>query len=141
MDFIIFDTATAIGSFAVGIGLGLTYVIIKSSRDTTEASIVENIFNDLRDSERDLYDIPNNDHEKKKDWASLFFNTLDWLGFQIVHKKINDKKYICYFKDAVLDWYDDFFQNTDYIESEQVQDPKEFDHFKELVKRYKNNIY
>ena len=48
-------------------------MIIKSSRDTTEASIVENIFNDLRDSERDLYDIPNNDHEKKKDWTSLFF--------------------------------------------------------------------
>ena len=46
---------------------------------------------------------------KRKIGRLYFFNTLDWLGFQIINKKIKDKKYICYFKDAVLDWYDDFF--------------------------------
>jgi hypothetical protein len=141
MDSIIVDVATAVGGFAAAVGLGFTYTIIKASKDTTEASMVENIFNDLRDFERDLYDIPKDDIEKKKDWASLFFNTLDWLGFLIINKKIKDKKSICYFKDAVLGWYNEFFLDTNYIEKEQVDDPKDFDHFKALVKRYKDNTY
>lgn len=139
MDSVILDTA-AVGGFAAAIGLGFTYLVIRSNKRTVEANMVENIFNDIR-SERDQYNIPEGDLEKKKDWASLFFYTLDWFGFLVIKKEIKDKKYICYFKDAILAWYDEFFLNPDYIEAEQVKDPKDFDHFKELVKRFKNNTY
>ena len=79
--------------------------------------------------------------EKYKDWASLFFNTLEWFSFLVNTNKIKDHKTVNFFKDAVTSWYDDLFLDTTYIETWQIEDDKQYPEFKKLYNNYKDGKY
>ena len=97
--------------------------------------LVESIFNDLRELERQKYQLPTapTENEKLKDWASLFSNTLEWFSFLVNTNKIKDDKTIDFFKDAVIDWYDELFLDPDYIEPWQTEDKKQYPELKETI--------
>jgi hypothetical protein len=135
------DGAIIGATVLAGVGLILTYSSIRGNRSTIEASMVENIFRDIRSLEGERRKIGVDDMEAKKDWAILFFSTLDWLGFLIINGKIKDGKYVEYFKDGILEWRKDLFLDPNYIDQNLVENPLEFSDFKELVRRYKNNMY
>ena len=138
-DNLLFGVIDAIAGFAV---VGAFIFAIKSYnsfRNAEELKLVESIFNDLRELERQKYQLPTapTENEKLKDWASLFFNTLEWFSFLVNSNKIKDDKTIDFFKDAVINWYDELFLDPDYIELWQVEDKKQYPELKKLYKKFK----
>lgn len=142
-DNLLFGVIDAVAGFAV---VGAFIFAIKSYnsfRNAEELKLVESIFDDLRELERQKYKLPTvpTENEKLKDWASLFFNTLEWFSFLVNSNKIKDHKTINFFKDAVLDWYDELFLDSDYIETWQTENSKQYPELKKLYKAYKDNKY
>jgi hypothetical protein len=130
------DGAQIAAGFATLAGFGIAYFAFKRNRESTETNLAENIFRDLRTLEKEKYELPN-DIDKKKDWASLFFNTLEWFAFLVNEKKIKDEKIKDFFKDAIINWYEKIFLDEDYIEEKQASNDNEYPEFKKLYKKLK----
>jgi hypothetical protein len=130
------DGIQIIAGIVAAIGLVIAYFAFKRNRESIETNLTENIFRDLRALEKEKYGLTE-DIEKKKDWASLFFNTLEWFAFLVNEKKIKDEKIKNFFKEAIVDWYEIIFLDNDYIEDKQVTNAKEFPEFKKLYKKLK----
>ena len=130
------DGVQVIAGIVAAFGLIIAYFAFKRNRESIETNLAENIFRDLRALEKEKYGLPE-DTEKKMDWASLFFNTLEWFAFLVNEKKIKDGKIRSFFKDAIIEWYEELFLDKDYIEDKQVTNPKEFPEFKKLYKKLK----
>lgn len=114
-----------------------------SFRNAEELKLAESIFKDLRDLEKKKYELPIEPTEKEqlKDWASLFFNTLEWFSFLVNKNKIKDRETVNFFKDAVIDWYDNIFLDSMYIEIWQVKKDNEYPELKKLYKDMKKGKY
>lgn len=110
-----------------------------SFRKAEELKLAESIFRDIRELERQKYQLSTapTENEKLKDWASLFFNTLEWFSFLVNTHKLKDSKTINFFKDSMIDWYEELFLDPDYIETWQVEDSKQYVELKKLYKKYK----
>jgi hypothetical protein len=121
--------------FGAMIGLIITFIAFRRNRGTVETDLAEDIFKDLRMLEKEKYEL-SNDIKTKKDWASLFFNTLEWFAFLVNEKKIKDKKIKGFFKEAVTNWHDEIFLDADYIDEDQVTDDNEYPEFKKLYKEF-----
>jgi hypothetical protein len=146
----VINTAQIIAGFAAAGALILTYFTFRSFNKSEETKLAESVFKDIRMLEDQKSKIQKDSvlaheraeiQESKKDWASLFFNTLEWLSFLINNKKIKDKKIVSYFKPALLAWYNDIFLDVDYIELDQVNDPKDYPELKKLIEDLKSGRF
>jgi hypothetical protein len=121
------NIAQILAGFAAAIALIITYFTFRSFGKSEET-----------------YNLPAPQpiHEDKyKDWASLFFNTLEWLSFLINTNKINDSQIIGFFKPAIVGWYDIIFLDRYYITEDQVNNEKEYKEFKKLIKELKSGRF
>jgi hypothetical protein len=139
--------AQIIAGFVAAIALFITYFTFRNFGRSEEIKLSESVFKDIRSLEEQKSKVEESSPfptallERRKDWASLFFNTLEWLSFLINNKKIKDKKIISFFKKAIIDWYDDIFLDTSYITQEQVEDSDEYRELKKLYKELTEGKY
>jgi hypothetical protein len=134
------DTAQIIAGFAAAAALIITHFTFRNFGKSEEIKLAESVFKDIRMLEDKKSELPGYQQmyeDKYKDWASLFFNTLEWLSFLINSHKIKDEKIIGFFKDGIIEWYEKIFLEKYYITKEQVNDSKEYKEFKKLYKRLK----
>jgi len=66
---------------------------------------------------------------------SRLFNTLEWYAFLVNKNEIKYKSIIKYFKDTILDYYEDNFLAD--ATAEQISDPEEYPEFKQLYQDLK----
>lgn len=108
---------------------------------TQQIKMAESVYKHLKQLEKELSDFPYEvDHptkttEAKKHWDSRLFNTLEWYAFLVNKNEIKDKSIIKYFKDTILDYYEDNFLAD--ATAEQINDPEEYPEFKQLYQDLK----
>lgn len=130
--------ATWIGPIAAAGGLIFTGLQLRVNNKTNQLEILETVYKDIKDLEQKYYDEYEDKSEKNvKSWDYQFFNQLEWFSFLINEKKLKDKKLINYFKPAIIGWYDNMF--IDNFDKTVVDDPKQFEEFKKLYKKFKEN--
>ena len=135
----IFDFFNNIDFFAAIIataGLFFTAFVFLKDEKTKQLQIAEGIFKDLRDLENQYYEKYYQENEyKKKNWSSIFFNTLEWFSFLINHGKLSDKEMIVFFKEAIISYYEDIFCKI--YDFKTINDNTQFSEFKHLYKKLK----
>jgi hypothetical protein len=118
------------------IGLFFTAYVFLKDEKTKQLQIAEGIFKDIRDLENQYYVNYYQESEyKKKNWSSIFFNTLEWFSFLINNRKLNDKEMIYFFKDAIIIYYEDIFCKI--YDAQIINDNTQFPEFKQLYKKLK----
>src|SRR5215208_847529 len=87
------NIAQILAGFAAAIALIVTYSAFRNFNKSEETKLTESVFKDIRTLEDKQHKLPGQQpmyEDKYKDWASLFFNTLEWLSFLINTDKIKD---------------------------------------------------
>jgi hypothetical protein len=118
------------------IALFYTIVTFRRTKRLDQITLSNNIFNDLRDLDRELAKIPSGSQydDARSPWYSRTFNTLDWLSFLINEKVINERKMIEYIKPIIVRYYEDTFLKNASIDE---RDAKSYQQFKTLYQTIK----
>jgi hypothetical protein len=105
------DYIQIIVAIIYAIALFYTVVTFKRTKELDQITITENIFNDLRQLDRDLSKIPSgSQHDPSRiELYSRLINTIDWLSFLVNKKAISDKRMIEYMKPTLMQYYEDSF--------------------------------
>lgn len=146
MDYVLIGTVTFEDVFSsidfaaailAGIGLFYTAKSIRKEDKTKQLGIAESLFKEIREIENKFYeDKIYKKNEGKKDWAEIFFNTLEWFSFLINKKKLSDKELIGFFRDAIIQYYDEIFCKI--YDAKYINDETKFPEFKKLYKEMKS---
>jgi hypothetical protein len=118
------------------IALFYTIVTFRRTKRLDQITLSNNIFNDLRDLDRELAKIPSGSQydNARSPWYSRTFNTLDWLSFLINEKVINERKMIEYMKPIIVRYYEDTFLKNASVDE---RDSKSYQQFKTLYQTIK----
>ena len=118
------------------IALFYTIVTFRRTKRLDQITLSNNIFNDLRDLDRELAEIPSGSQydNARSPWYSRTFNTLDWLSFLINEKVINERKMIEYMKPIIVRYYEDTFLKNASVDE---RDSKSYQQFKTLYQTIK----
>jgi len=119
------------------IALFYTIVTFRRTKRLDQITLSNNIFNDLRDLDRELAKIPSGSQydNARSPWYCRTFNTLDWLSFLINEKVINERKMIEYMKPIIFRYYEDTFLKNASVDE---KDSKSYQQFKILYQTIKN---
>ncbi|HYX54881.1 MAG TPA: hypothetical protein VE818_01865 [Nitrososphaeraceae archaeon] len=119
------------------IALFYTIVTFRRTKRLDQIILSNNIFNDLRDLDRELAKIPSGSQydNARSPWYCSTFNTLDWLSFLINEKVINERKMIEYMKPIIVRYYEDTFLKNASVDE---KDSKSYQQFKTLYQTIKN---
>ena len=103
------DYIQIIVSVIYAIALFYTVITFKRTKELDQIKITETIFNDLRESDRELSKIPSgSQHDPSRiELYSRILNTVDWLSFLVNKKVINDRRMIEYMKPTLMQYYED----------------------------------
>ena len=103
------DYIQIIVSVIYAIALFYTVITFKRTKELDQIKITETIFNDLRESDRELSKIPSgSQHDPARiELYSRILNTVDWLSFLVNKKVINDRRMIEYMKPTLVHYYED----------------------------------
>ena len=112
-----------------------------TNKNKWQFDLAKEIQNDIADYNGELAVVDNNDDHAKKLLVERLFNTLEWLGFLINNKEFKNDAIIDYFKQMVIQYYENTFLNSKFITKKQIEDIDEFPEFKQLYKDYKNYKY
>ncbi|RLG15056.1 MAG: hypothetical protein DRN66_00445 [Candidatus Nanohalarchaeota archaeon] len=124
--------ATA-STFIAGIGLFLNWWAVKENTKTRQLQLMNDVFKSIKETELLLYkEYKSTDAETKKEWDSLFFNSIEQFAFLVNEKYIKDKKIAGFFDDAVVMWYEEIFLKPKHYTKEEIDNPKIFPEFKKL---------
>lgn len=142
-DNIVINIIDVIAGLATASAFIIAVFSYRSFRNAEEIKLAESIFKDLRELEKKKYELPTEPTkiEAYKDWASLFFNTLEWFSFLVNKKKIKDNKIPEFFKQAIIAWYEKIFLDEDYVDKEIIDNQEEFPEFKKLYTDLKKGKY
>ena len=117
--------------------IALFYIVtFRRTKRLDQITLSNNIFNDLRDLDRELAEIPSGSQydNARSPWYSRTFNTLDWLSFLINEKVINERKMIEYMKPIIVRYYEDTFLKNASVDE---RDSKSYQQFKTLYQTIK----
>jgi hypothetical protein len=119
------------------IALFYTIVTFRRTKRLDQITLSNNIFNDLRDLDRELAKIPSGSQydNARSPWYCRTFNTLDWLSFLINEKVINEREMIEYMKPIIVRYYEDTFLKNASVDE---KDSKSYQQFKTLYQTIKN---
>ena len=103
------DYIQIIVSVIYAIALFYTVITFKRTKELDQIKITETIFNDLRESDRELSKIPSgSQHDPSRiELYSRILNTVDWLSFLVNKKVINDRRMMEYMKPTLMQYYED----------------------------------
>lgn len=78
--------------------IALFYIIVtfRRTKKLDQITLLNNIFSDLRELDRELARIPTGPQydDARSQWYSHIFNSVNWLSFMVNEKVISDKKMI-----------------------------------------------
>jgi hypothetical protein len=94
---------------AAGLGFFLTFLTFRRIGTTEQVKLVEKIKDTLYDLDKELPTIEDDDEDALSLWDSRLFNTLEWYSFLVNKKKITDKSIKEYFKDVIINHYEEHF--------------------------------
>ncbi|MCD6092480.1 MAG: hypothetical protein J7J38_00475 [Candidatus Aenigmarchaeota archaeon] len=124
----------SVSSFFACVGLLLNRWAVRENNKTRQLQLFENTFNNIKETERLLYDkYKKLDPDAKKEWDSLFFNTLEFFAFLVNENHLN-KKLSKFFNDAIIDWYERIFMK---YHNKDISNPKIYPELKKLYKLIK----
>jgi hypothetical protein len=134
-----------VASGAVVLALIFTGLTFRRVGKTEQIKMAEGTYKDLKELEKELPELPPDvttgdaDSKAKTHWNSRLFNTLEWYSFLVNKEQIKDEAIIKYFKDAIVDYFENNFQNE--ATEEQITDTDEYPEFKQLYKEFKNGKF
>lgn len=131
------DIFTIIGAIAAAIGLFYTALKIKNDARVRELASTESVFKDIQALAKELDEYNQKADNDKETWDFRFFNQLEWFSFLVNHKKIKDAELVSFFSDSIIEWYEKIF--LVHMDKEIIDDPKQFEEFKKLYTKFKNN--
>jgi hypothetical protein len=116
------EARTAIGSLAAAVGTcvaaaGLWYAWrgIKQNTRAMELQVLESIFRDVRELDREyIAEFESWTHQQKNAWSAAFFNTVEYLCF-VVNRQITTDEALrrFFFSDALPAWQKMLKQHAD----------------------------
>jgi hypothetical protein len=94
--------------------LFFTIVTFRRTKRLDQITLLNNIFNELRDLDRELTKIPSEFqyNDVRSQWYTRTFNSVDWLSFMINEKMITDKKIIPHMKPVIATYYEEIFKKN-----------------------------
>ena len=101
--------AAAFAAILAAVGLFFQAFSIRQSKRTMEAQLFESLFRDIRDLERELGVIPDEDEDERLKWRNRFLQTLEFFCFLVHEEYLSRASVVEYFKDAVVNWHDTVF--------------------------------
>jgi len=127
---IIGSIATAFGTILAGVGLIGTWLGIRQNTRGMELQVLESIFRDIRELDRQwIAEFNLWNPAQKTAWSATFFNTVEYLCFVVNHRITEDgvlKRF--FFDDALPAWRKMF---TEHVQNGIIKDtPKMFPEFK-----------
>lgn len=127
--------AAVISAIFAGVGLFLNYLALRENNTTRQLQLLNDSFKDIKDTEKLLYtDYKNKD---KKEWDSLFFNSVEYFSFLVNENFIKNDKIASFYDDAIIMWYEEIFKKH-YTKKERDK-PNVFPEFKQFYHRIKEN--
>lgn len=93
-----------VANIFAGCGLFATCWAIIENNKTRQLKLFSDSFENIHDVERLLYTDSNTTKNAKtrKNWLSLFFNSLEQFAFLANEKFLDDKRLVGFFKDAII---------------------------------------
>ena len=93
------------------IALFYTIVTFRRTKRLDQITLLNNIFSELRDLDRELAKIPSGSqhNDDRSQWNSRIFNTVNWLSFMVNENVISDKNMIEHLKPIIVRYYEDTF--------------------------------
>jgi hypothetical protein len=120
-----------VSAVAAASGLILNWRALVENTKTRQLQLLNEVFRSIRDTELLLYTkYKKASPEERRDWNSLFFNSLEHFAFLVNEGFIKDKKMVGFFDEAVIAWYEEIFQ--EHYSSKEIRNSKEFREFKKL---------
>jgi hypothetical protein len=107
-------------------------VTFRRTKRLDQITLLNNIFSDLQDLDREIAKIPSGSQydDSRSQWYPRIFNSGNWLSFMVNEKVISDKKMVEYIKLVIIQYYEDIFlQNTSIAERNSTS-------YKEFKKLY-----
>jgi F0F1-type ATP synthase membrane subunit a len=125
----------AISAIATFLALVAAVWALFLSRRATQVQVFESIFKDIRELEATYFQAySGQSEEKKRQWATLFFNTLEYFAFLLNRKMLPAQIFLEFYKPAFLKWYEMFLA---FASNHEKNDPNIYPEFKKLVMRFK----
>jgi len=93
------------------IALFYTIVTFRRTKRLDQISLLNKIFSDLRDLDREVANISSESKydDIRSQWYSRIFNSVNWLSFMVNEKVINDKKMLEHIKPLIMNYYENVF--------------------------------
>jgi len=93
------------------IALFYTIVTFRRTKRLDQISLLNKIFSDLRDLDREVANISSESKydDIRSQWYSRIFNSVNWLSFMVNEKLINDKKMLEHIKPLIMNYYENVF--------------------------------
>ena len=93
------------------IALFYTIVTFRRTKRLDQISLLNKIFSDLRDLDREIANISSESKydDIRSQWYSRIFNSVNWLSFMVNEKVINDKKMLEHIKPLIMNYYENVF--------------------------------
>lgn len=113
----------------------MTYLTFRRIGTTEQVKLVEKIKDSLYELDKELPTIKDDDEDALSLWDSRLFNTLEWYSFLVNKKKITDKNLKEYFKDVIINHYEEHFLER--ASEQEKNDPDQYHEFKTLYKELK----
>jgi hypothetical protein len=125
-----------ISGLAAAAGVWFAGWQLRESRKATQLQVFDATFKDVRALEHEYYtSVQGTGEAQEQQWCNRFFNTLEYLAFLINTKLVPDKLILRFYKDALIEWYDEIFLTKATID--QRTNRERFPELKQLRERLK----
>ena len=126
--------AAVVAAIVAVVAAAFAYLQLRESSRATQLQVFDATFTKLRALEDDFYTKnPKSDSAAERQWCSGFFNTLEYMCFLVNEGFIPPKPFISFYRDAIIQWYDNIFIKK--ADDEQQDDPQRFPELKKLYKQ------
>jgi hypothetical protein len=115
------------------IALFYTIVTFQRSKRLDQITLLNKIFSDLRDLDREIASIPVGSQydNARSQWYSRIFNSVNWLSLLVNEKVISDKKMMAHINLVIIKYNEDIFLK------DISGDEKDFNYYPEFEKLYR----
>ncbi len=131
------EYSPVVSTFIAAVVLIFTYRGIKEDIKTRQIQLLESGFKSINGAELLFYTkYKTANHNTRKEWDSIFFNSIEFYSFLINKKYIDKKDAIGFFGGAVVSWYENIFLR--YASRQDVKNSNIYPEMKALYTKVKS---
>jgi hypothetical protein len=119
------------------IALFYTIVTFRRTKRLDQISLLNKIFSDLRELDREVANIPSESKydDIRSQWYSRIFNSVNWLSFMVNEKVINDKKMLEHIKPLIINYYENVFLTNASVDERNSNSYLDFKKLYQTIKK------